>query len=187
MTNEIGISENEKPDVSQRIFGLSGEKQYSEGIDDEEANEMGSCNHSAIQANLAFLLKNTGDHSVFIELSLDIGSLDLSKFNIKLKEEIKPDVCIYSKRKINRLHDISKMSEMPLSAVEILSPAQGIQAVLDKFKVYFALGVKSCWLVEPVSGAVTVFSSPDKAQAFVANELTDEVLDLRLPVKELFE
>ncbi len=148
---------------------------------------MGSCNHSAIQANLAFFLKRMGDYSVFIELSLDIGSLDLSKFNIKLEDEIKPDICIYSKRKINRLSDIPKMSEMPLLAIEILSPAQGTQAVLDKFKVYFKLGVKSCWLVEPVSGAVTIFSSPDKARAFVADELADEVLDLRLPVKELFE
>ena len=46
----------------------------------EAAYDMGSHNHSAIQANLAFLLKRLGKYSVYTELSLDVSQLDSHKF-----------------------------------------------------------------------------------------------------------
>src|SRR5262245_50360949 len=90
---------------------------------DKESYDMGSYNHSIIQANLAFLLKGLGKYSVFTELSLDVGRLDPNQ--ITIREEIKPDVCIYPKRGLSRPFDILKMPEAPLLAIEILSPRQG--------------------------------------------------------------
>lgn len=37
----------------------------------EEFDDMGSHNHSMVQANLAYLFKRMGDYTVFIKLSLD--------------------------------------------------------------------------------------------------------------------
>jgi len=84
-------------------------------------NNMDSLNHSYIQANLAWLLQTLKIYSVFTELSLNIGQLDLSDCE-SLKNEAKPDVCIYPKMSIDCSRDIIKMSEMPLLAIEILSP-----------------------------------------------------------------
>jgi len=151
----------------------------------EESQDMGSYNHSTIQANLAFLLKQTRQYSVSTELSLDVSSLDPNRYNVK--DEIKPDVCIYPKRGLVRPYDILKMTEMPLLAVEILSPRQAAYEILQKFEIYFALGVKSCWLVDPTTAVVSVYTAIDQNQTFSTGEVVDSTLDLRLPLAEIFE
>lgn len=151
----------------------------------EETEEMGSHNHSAIQANITHLLKRIGKYSVYTELSLDTTPLDPKQF--KFKDEIKPDVCVYPKRGLIRPFDLLKMSEMPLLVVEVLSPKQSAYEILEKFAAYFALGVKSCWLVDPLTAIVAVYSALDAHQIFAAGEVVDEVIDLRLPFDEIFE
>jgi len=151
----------------------------------EATYEMGSHNHSAIQANLAFLLKRLDKYSVYTELSLDVSQLDSQRF--KIREEIKPDVCIYPKRGLSRPFDILKMAEMPLLVVEILSPRQGTQEILEKFAVYFALGVQSCWLIDPTIVVVAVYSALEQHKVFAADEIVDQVVDVRLPFAEIFE
>lgn len=151
----------------------------------EESYDMGSFNHSYLQARLAKLLDND-KYMTAIELSLDIGKIDVSKFKIQVKEEIKPDVCLYPKRKIDFTSDILKMAEMPLSVIEILSPRQGTYDVLEKFKIYFALGVKSCWLVIPINQSVTVYSAIDKFKLFSTGDIIDEALAIRLPIADIF-
>jgi len=77
---------------------------------------------------------------------------------------------------------------MPLLAIEVLSPKQGNYTILEKFKLYFELDVKSCWLVLPSIDAVTVYSSINNYQTFTKrdSEVIDEVLDIRLPITEIF-
>ena len=87
----------------------------------------------------------------------------------------------------NRLQDIIRMWEMPLLAIEIVSPKQSVFDITEKFKIFFELGVKSCWLVEPITGIITVFSSPDRAKTFTTGEVGDEVLDIRLPIGDIFD
>ena len=155
-------------------------------IDETEAvDDVGSYNHSIIQANLAFLLKRLGKYSVFTELSLDISQFELHKF--KYKDEIKPDVCVYPKRGLSRPFDIMKMSEMPLLAIEILSPRQGAQEILEKFAVYFGIGVQACWLIDPTTAIVAVYAALDQHKTFSIGEVIDETLDIRLPLAEVFE
>jgi Uma2 family endonuclease len=151
----------------------------------EESGEMGSHNHSAIQANITYLLKRAEKYSVYTELSLDTTTLDPQKF--KFKDEIKPDVCVYPKRGLIRPFDILKMSEMPLLAIEVLSPKQSAYEILEKFAAYFALGVKSCWLVDPLTAVVSVYSALDVHQNFTAGEVVDPVIGLQLPFDEIFE
>jgi len=151
----------------------------------EDVDDMGSYNHSLVQANLTFLLKRIGQYSVLTELSLDVSHLDRQQFNVK--DEIKPDVCLYPKRGLSRPFDIMKMSEMPLLVIEILSPRQGSYEIVEKFAVYFGLGVKSCWLVDPTTAIVAVYSALDQYQTYSAGEVIDQVLNIRLPLAEIFE
>ncbi len=79
------------------------------------------------------------------------------------------------------------MTEMPLLAVEILSPSQGTQEILDKFKVYFDAGIKSCWLIVPILRSVMVYSEAEEAQTFHSGEVVDSVSDIRIPIDQIFE
>jgi Uma2 family endonuclease len=152
----------------------------------EESYDMGSYNHSYLQTRLGKLL-DSDKYTAFSDLSLDVSTFDLSQFKFSVKEELKPDVCLYPKRKFHRPNDILKMSEMPLLAIEILSPKQGSYDILEKFKVYFALGIKSCWLVEPAIETVAVYSSLDKRINFVRDKVVDDILGIQLPIVEIFD
>ena len=43
--------------------------------------------------------------------------------------------------------------------VEIFSPQQPTQEVMDKIDTYFAFGVKSCWLVSPTMHSVQILTA----------------------------
>jgi Uma2 family endonuclease len=127
-----------------------------------------------------------------LELTLDISTANLSQFDIRAKEELKPDIGLYpaTRRGLSRPNDILKMLEMPLAAIEILSPKQGIYDLKEKFKAYFALGVKSCWLVTPELEVISVyttisdFKNYDKRSGSL--EVVDETLEIRLPLDQIF-
>jgi Uma2 family endonuclease len=111
----------------------------------------------------------------------------LDPHQLPTRDEIKPDVCIYPKRGLSRPFDILKMPEAPLLAIEILSPRQGAQEILEKFVVYFALGVHTCWLVDPTTAVIAVYPTLDQPVSFSAGDVVDETLDIRLPLAEIFE
>lgn len=158
---------------------------HERSAEDGEVVDTRSFNHSSIQANFAFLFKRLGIYRVSTELSLDVSGADLK--GVINQDEIKPDVCLYPKRSLSRPFDILRMSEMPLLVVEILSPRQGTEEILRKFAVYFQLGVKSCWLVDPATEIVVVYRALDQHKTFSEGELFDAVMDLRLLIDEIFE
>src|SRR4051812_7056180 len=106
--------------------------------EEQELDTMGSYNHSLVQGNLAYLVRKYSAYSAFVELSLDVSTLDKGKFS-DVRDELKPDVCAYPKRSVMDL-DILVMSEMPLLVIEIVSPRQGLLEIVKKFQAYFALG-----------------------------------------------
>ncbi len=134
-----------------------------------------SYHHSYISSNLIAQLHKLEGYSVFSELTIQID-----------KDYI-PDISLYPKRHINFVAaDVLKMTEMPLLAIEILSPSQGTQEILDKFKVFFEAGIKSCWLVIPVAQAVMVYSSLESAKTFNSGNVVDENLNIKLSLQEIF-
>jgi len=136
-----------------------------------------SYHHAYIAGNLSAVFNSPKKYSVFSELTLQIGEKDFI-----------PDICLYSRRKISYgSGDITRMTEMPLLAVEILSPTQGSQEILDKFGIYFGAGIKSCWLVIPISHCVIVYSGMEKYQTFYTGDIIDSVLDISIPIDEIFE
>lgn len=152
----------------------------------EEVDTMGSFNHGYVQMRLGSLFEQSGQYTPISELTLDVSGIDLSDFEIRSKEEIKPDICLYPKRGLSRPQDILRMDEMPLLAVEIVSPKQGLYDLIEKIKVYFALGVQSCWLIEPAINAVTVYRSLAEWETYTRGEIVDPTLALRLTIEELF-
>lgn len=103
---------------------------------------------SYICTNVASALKSEGTYSVFTELTLVIDGKDYI-----------PDVSVYPKRKIEwRKRDIIRMTEMPLTAIEIVSPSQALDEALSKFEVYFH-----------------------------ARDVIDPVLNIRIPITAIFE
>lgn len=77
---------------------------------------------------------------------------------------------------------------MPLLAVEILSPTQGNKEILAKLRAYFALGIKSCWVVDPGLKIVAVYDSPNDSRVyqFTDPEVVDKTLEIHLPMQKLF-
>lgn len=154
--------------------------------EEQEFDDMGSFNHSTVQTNVAHVIKLSGKYTVPTELSLDSSTLDKDKFDFK--DELIPDVCVYPKRQLVKSDDILKMTEMPITAIEVLSFRQFPSTLIEKFKAYFTLGVQSCWLVDPVTQTIHVYSSSEKWRSFsLHDELHDELLDIRVAVSDIFE
>ncbi|MDM8528395.1 Uma2 family endonuclease [Anaerolineales bacterium HSG24] len=152
----------------------------------EDYEKMGSFNHSYVQVKLGALLVTQTNYTVCSELSLDVSQIDWSNLNMKARDEMIPDLCLYPKRGLSLPRDILRMSEPPLSAIEIISPRQGTDDILLKFQIYFEMGVKTCWLVDPTLGIIALYQSPTKHAIFSSGDLFDQTLNIHLPVAEIF-
>lgn len=145
----------------------------------ERNKPMPSLNHGVIQNALGSELRVRYKNRFTIASELSLALAEWPSV---------PDICIYSKRKIDLKNDVIAMTEPPLCAIEILSPTQSTNDLFAKAYKYFDFGVKSCWIVLPIVGNIYVFSSPDEYEIFRLNEtLVDDVLDISLPLKEVFE
>jgi len=156
---------------------------------DEAKLEMGSLNHSLAQARLTALLSHYDNFTTLVELSLDTSQIDLNLFHLRAKDELKPDICLYPGHLgYSEESDILKMSEMPWLAIEVISPKQGFEDILSKFRAYFALGVKSCWLIMPAIKSIAVYSLPTWFKTFSMkdDEVIDDVLEIHLPLQKIF-
>jgi Uma2 family endonuclease len=152
----------------------------------EESDDVGSFNHGYLQVRLGSLFDRMAEFTTVGELSLDVSSVDVSQFDLRSKEEIKPDLSIYPKRGLSHPKDILKMKEMPLLALEIVSPKQGMYEIAEKVRLYFELGVQSCWVVEPVTQAITVYASVDQWEIFARGDVVDAKLGIRLAMNTIF-
>jgi Uma2 family endonuclease len=136
-----------------------------------------SFNQGYIVTNMVLLFGKLNIYTILIEISIEIQG-----------REYVPDVALYSKRKMQRSEDIIRMTEMPLLAIEVLSPKQSTQDVIDKIKVYFENGIKSCWFINPTIHTVTVYKSFKDFTTYVENtELQDDSLGIKMNVSEIFD
>ncbi len=138
---------------------------------------MPSKNHAIIQGNLVVALTIHAEerYRFLPEVKLHTPPVDLV-----------PDVAVYPLIEFDSLNDELKMEEMPLGVIEIISPSQGDQELVDKLARYFDAGVKSCWLVQPTFRIITVFSDKRTFKTYIEGELYDQILDIRLDLKRIF-
>ena len=145
----------------------------------ERKKPMPSLIHSFVQSNLIVEIKIRYKHIYTI----------LSELNLALSDwDSVPDICIYPKMEINMQQDVIAMVEPPLGVIEILSPTQSLQTLIDKAHKYFSLNVQSCWLVIPSLKNIYVFSDKDNYEIFRENEtLIDTKLNITFPLTEVFK
>ncbi len=147
--------------------------------DDAQDEKMSSFNHSELQTRLGFLLMLAYRHEYSILTELD--------FNFA-SGKTRPDLCIMPKRKANWMEDEIIVTDVPLTTIEILSPEQSMNSLLDRiYKKHFPAGVKTVWLVTPALQIITVLL-PDRNRINVTEGvLTDPVTGLQLTISEVFE
>lgn len=77
----------------------------------------------------------------------------------------------------------------PDLAVEVVSPGDSFQDVVDKVEMWLASGVRSVWVIDPRRRRVSIYTGPAQVQHFELTDVIpgDPVLpDLALPVSRLF-
>ncbi|MBC8110457.1 MAG: Uma2 family endonuclease [Verrucomicrobia bacterium] len=84
--------------------------------------------HSRLQSNLIFQLsaKYRDKYDFFSELSLSLEGWDSV-----------PDISVYPRMVIDYSEDAFEMTQPPLYVIEILSPSQILQILMDKAANYF--------------------------------------------------
>ncbi len=98
--------------------------------DEKDATELGSLNHSYLQIKLGALLLGLEKYMVLSEISLDTSALNDNT------KEIRPDLALFPLQPINFLQDEIRMQAALLLIIEILSPCQTIDKILEKFRLY---------------------------------------------------
>ena len=144
----------------------------------ERGKPIPSTLHALIQGNLVFALKSLypEKYRILPEVSLSIGD-----------QPTVPDVVIYPWFEIDWLQDVIKRQDPPLTTIEILSPTQALDTLVEKTQQYFAMGVQSCWIVLPSLKAIAVYHQPQRYTFFSeADTLQDPHTQVTLPLADIF-
>ena len=139
---------------------------------------MPSRNHSRVAHNLSVLLDRFKDRfSIHQQLTLNLdGWPSIS------------DLCLYHRGSLSSdwLSDEDEVTVPPALVIEILSPKQNLQPLVDKIREYGRHGVNSCWLVEPATRVVSVFPVLGGSRAFAEGTLRDEATGIEIPISQIF-
>ncbi|MFZ4763727.1 MAG: Uma2 family endonuclease [Roseimicrobium sp.] len=142
----------------------------------ERGKPMPSENHAAIQMNLGVeFIRRHPELRPHGELTLNIGGKPYT-----------PDISVYPRKPLDLAHDVSRKKEPPLTVVEIFSPQQGSQEIMDKVDVYFAHGVKSCWIVSPPLHTIQIRTATGYVAQFGHGIATDPDTGLSVDVDAVF-
>ena len=142
--------------------------------EEERGKPMPSLNHAVSQTNLICELSKNRAFRIASELTLDIAGKSYT-----------PDLSVYPRKPIDFRHDVSRSPDPPLLVVEILSPQQGIQAVMDKVDIYFSFGVKSCWIVSPPMHSIQILTADGGETVLNSGIASDPVTGLTAELVEV--
>ena len=135
--------------------------------------------HGAIQANLIFELKSHYRQSYRVVSEVTLATVP---------DGATPDVLVYPLFPLDYLTvPPARRSDAPLLCIEIQSPSQSLEEMIEKVARYFAFGVKSCWVVVPSLQAVLVYDQPGHYQFCHGDDvLRDANVGIELPVPDIF-
>ena len=138
-----------------------------------EEREMPSLNHSFICSDIIEQLYENKQIKALPELTLDIGN------------GITPDISVYPREQIkpNFSRDITKFTEMPILAIEVISASQNIQDLLIKADTLVEKGVKTVWTIEPFTN--TIFVTTKNGEEKFTNQ-TIESEGIKVDFKKIF-
>jgi len=149
----------------------------------ERGKPMPNLTHGSIQANLVFELKSgyRSQYRIVSEVTLATQP-----------DGSTPDVILYPLMPLGFGDEPAKRIDAPLLCIEIYgpayrSPSQSLEQMVDKTAVYFAFGVRSCWIVAPAVKGVFVYDRPGHYQFFHDDEtITDISLNIDLALASVF-
>jgi Uma2 family endonuclease len=142
----------------------------------ERGKPMPSKLHSVVQTNLTGLfLQYRPRLQVLSELTLELDDRELT-----------PDLAVYEDLDVDFTQDELRMTEPPLLAVEIASPTQSVQDLVDKIRYLIEHGVQSGWLVQPPLRTITVFSEDMASNTYDQGTVTDPVTEIEVDINEVF-
>jgi Uma2 family endonuclease len=144
----------------------------------ERNKPMPSLNHAKIQMRLVAHLFNAyaQEYDVLPELSIAFPA-----------KPAVPDIAIYPKVADDWKNDIIKRAELPLLVVEILSPKQIFDDIMDKINdIYFPAGLKSAWVVLPSAQSVMIFTPNAKPQTFNSGIMHDAASGFEVDLDKVF-
>jgi Uma2 family endonuclease len=144
----------------------------------QEDRPMPSRNHARAAHNLGVLLDRFKDRYVICDqLSLNLDGWQTI-----------PDLCLFRRGELSSdwLTDEDEVTQTPELVIEILSPKQNMQPLVDKIREYGRHGVKSCWLVEPATRVISVFPASGGSRAFTEGMLRDDITGVEIPIADVF-
>ncbi|MCK6690630.1 MAG: Uma2 family endonuclease [Thermoanaerobaculia bacterium] len=167
---------NGELEVNQQQPVLPGEPLSEYEI--ERGKPMPSQQHARLQTRIAvyFGVHFADEFEALTELTLDTPG-----------EKSIPDISICSPEAADFNRDEIIRKDPPLATIEILSPSQNLQTLIDKTNDYFSFGVRSCWIVIPALQSVYVYKAPFDHEVFsLGEEIVDPNLNIRVPMDVIF-
>ncbi|MCI0538718.1 MAG: Uma2 family endonuclease [Verrucomicrobiales bacterium] len=143
--------------------------------EEERGKPMPSENHGIVQANLIGEFAKNKEYRVISELSLELSGRPFT-----------PDLSIYPRRPADFRHDNIRVTDPPLVTVQIFSPTQGYQGVMDKVDAYLRNGVKSCWVVNPPQRSITIYSADGSQKTYVEGQVKDPAIGVTADLEAVF-
>ncbi|MEZ0538154.1 Uma2 family endonuclease [Fibrella arboris] len=139
---------------------------------------MPSKNHAIIQMRISGSLfsRYSSRFTILPEIRVEINDAAYT-----------PDICIYPLLTFDSRQDEVRMTELPLTAVDILSPTQAVDELMAKFEVYFKAGVGSGWLVQPSLQTIFLLTPDGKIVPFHNETLIDPTTGVELNLTEVFQ
>jgi len=143
----------------------------------ERGKPMPNIIHGTIQGKLSRILWNAYEDQFIFP----------NETSLATEPSTTPDICIYSKRKLDVREVEAKETEMPLTAIEILSPSQTIDFLQSKvWNIYFPAGVGSVWIVVPQLKSIQLLTR-DGEEVFHKTILNDPTTGIKINVEKVFE
>jgi Uma2 family endonuclease len=141
----------------------------------ERGKPLPSNNHSIAQMNLGIELAKDKGYRIMSELSLELSGRPLT-----------PDLSVYRREPVDFRYDEVHLTEPPVLVVEILSPIQGMLAVMEKVQAYLQNGVKSCWVVNPPQKAISIYTPDGATKIYAEGVVKDPVTGLTADLNAVF-
>jgi len=144
----------------------------------EEDRPMPSLNHSIVCQNLGGELHRFRERvSVHQQLSLNLNGWQTI-----------PDLCAYPREAIPRdwMMDQNECTIVPTLVIEVLSPMQTLQPLLEKVREYLRHGVQACWVVIPGTETVSVFPQSGPSHSLAEGIVRDETLGVEIALADVF-
>ncbi len=104
-----------------------------------------------------------------------------TRVQVRLDRYRIPDVCVM--RAEDKVHRI--VNTPPLICIEVLSPEDRMQRVLERVRDFHNMGVESVWILNPFTRDAWI-AQPDGSQQHISDALTVEGTSIRIDLVEVW-